>query len=113
MTWDYAELSKAAKAAGGPEKLMDLIENNAKHLGYIEGRISMIPCIVLLMLAAVGITYGTIKFAEQRKAKKAALLLQTEEARSEIINILNSKGTTHKDLNDTTDEGKDDHGQER
>lgn len=29
--WDYAELSKAAKAAGGPEKLVEGIEKASKR----------------------------------------------------------------------------------
>jgi hypothetical protein len=113
MTWDYAELSKAAKAAGGPEELIELIKDNAKYLGRIEGRASMIPWMIVAILVTAGLTYGTVKLIEQRKAKKTALLLQTEDASSEIINILNSKGITHKDLSDTTDDGEDDHGQER
>ena len=36
MAWDYAELSKAAKAAGGPEKLVNMIEEGAKAVGRVE-----------------------------------------------------------------------------
>ena len=31
MAWDYAELSKMAKANGGPEKLVDLLINSGKR----------------------------------------------------------------------------------
>jgi ribosomal protein S18 acetylase RimI-like enzyme len=31
MAWDYAELSKMAKANGGPEKLMDVLINSGKR----------------------------------------------------------------------------------
>lgn len=33
QNWDYAELSKAAKAAGGPEKYVELLENASKDAG--------------------------------------------------------------------------------
>lgn len=110
MTWDYAELSKAAKAAGGPDKLLDLIEDNARHIGRVEGRSSMIPWMIIVMLVAAGLTYGTIKLIEHRKAKKTALLLGTEEARSEIIHLLNEQDATNNDDN-TSNEGEEDHGQ--
>jgi hypothetical protein len=32
MAWDYAELSKMAKANGGPEKLMDILINSGKRV---------------------------------------------------------------------------------
>lgn len=31
MAWNYAELSKMAKANGGPEKLVDLLINSGKR----------------------------------------------------------------------------------
>lgn len=33
QNWDYAELSKAAKAAGGPEKYVDMLEQASKDAG--------------------------------------------------------------------------------
>lgn len=34
--WDYAELSKAAKAAGGPEKYIELLEKASEKSGKLE-----------------------------------------------------------------------------
>lgn len=34
--WDYAELSKAAKQAGGPEKFVEMLEAASKKSGKIE-----------------------------------------------------------------------------
>ena len=34
--WDYAELSKAAKAAGGPEKYVEMLERASKEAGKME-----------------------------------------------------------------------------
>lgn len=36
QNWDYAELSKAAKAAGGPEKYVDMLEQASKDAGKME-----------------------------------------------------------------------------
>ena len=47
QNWDYAELSKAAKAAGGPEKYVDMLEQASKDAGKME----MLPW---LGAAAVG-----------------------------------------------------------
>ena len=33
QNWDYAELSKAAKAAGGPEKYVEMLELASKEAG--------------------------------------------------------------------------------
>ncbi len=46
MSWDYAELSKAAKDAGGPEKLMDMLVDSGKDIGHKD------------MLPVVGIALG-------------------------------------------------------
>lgn len=37
--WDYAELSKAAKSIGGPEKFVEMLENTSRRKGKLE----MIP----------------------------------------------------------------------
>lgn len=34
--WDYAELSKAAKMAGGPEKYVEMLESASKDAGKME-----------------------------------------------------------------------------
>ena len=36
QNWDYAELSKAAKAAGGPEKYVEMLELVSKEAGKME-----------------------------------------------------------------------------
>lgn len=37
MSWDYAELSRMAKEAGGPDLLLNTLETNAREQGRIEG----------------------------------------------------------------------------
>ena len=36
LNWDYAELSKAAKAAGGPEKYVELLERTSRNAGKMD-----------------------------------------------------------------------------
>ena len=38
QNWDYAELSKAAKAAGGPEKYVEMLELTSRDAGKMEMR---------------------------------------------------------------------------
>ena len=40
--WDYAELSKAAKMAGGPEKYVEMLESVSKCFGRQIGRYQII-----------------------------------------------------------------------
>lgn len=47
QNWDYAELSKDAKVAGGPEKYVEMLELASKEAGKME----MLPW---LGVAAVG-----------------------------------------------------------
>lgn len=36
QNWDYAELSKAAKMVGGPEKYVEILEFASKGAGKME-----------------------------------------------------------------------------
>ena len=51
QNWDYAELSKDAKVAGGPEKYVEMLELASKEAGKME----MLPW---LGVAAVGASYA-------------------------------------------------------
>ena len=50
MAWDYAELSKIAKAAGGPEKLLAMIEEGGKAIGRMEGQSSFVLGVFTILL---------------------------------------------------------------
>ena len=108
MSWDYAELAKAAKSAGGPEKLLDLIKESGKYLGRIEGRASMVPWIVGAILVTAGITYGATKLIDLHRAKMAAVQLATEEAKKELICKLIEHDAMHTGDDSSTEEGEDD-----
>ena len=80
--WDYAELSKAAKAAGGPEALVEqLIEASKK-----SARLEMLPWVGVAVAGASALTAGVIKLYDFFKKKKAASEAEIEAAKTEIIN---------------------------
>ena len=95
MAWDYAELSKAAKAAGGPEKLVNLIEEGGKSIGRIEGQSSMVPWIGLAALGASALTAGVIKLVDHFKAKKAISQAAVDEAKAELIQGIKDYDASH------------------
>lgn len=79
--WNYAELSMAAKAAGGPEKLVEMIEEGGKSIGRIEGRSSMLPW---MGVAAVVASVATAIWMRLRE-KKAITQAAVDEAKAELI----------------------------
>ena len=106
MAWDYAELSKAAKAAGGPEKLVNLIEEGGKSIGRIEGQSSMVPWIGLAALGASAFTAGVIKWREYLKEKKAISQAAVEEAKAELIQGIKDYDASHPEaIKETAAEG--------
>lgn len=63
--WDYAELSKAAKAVGGPEKYIELLEKASRQ----KGRNEMLPWIGVAAAGASLLTAGAIQIFNIFKAK--------------------------------------------
>ena len=109
MAWDYAELSKAAKEAGGPEKLLDLIEEGGKSIGRMEGQSSMLPWIGVAALGASALTAGVIKLIDHFKAKKAISQAAVDEAKAELIQGIKEYDANHPDENEDeeSEEGED------
>ena len=109
MSWDYAELSKAAKAAGGPEKLVDLITEGGKAIGRIEGQSSMVPYIGGAAVAAAVVTAAVIKLNEHFKAKKANSQAAMDEAKAELIQGIKDYDAAHPEENKEaeSEEGKE------
>lgn len=81
MEWNYAELSKAAKAAGGPEALTELLVQSGKN--------QMVPWIALMGLSCLGLGMGLTKIVEFFKARKRLSDQAVERARREIITGIN------------------------
>ena len=57
QNWDYAELSKAAKAAGGPEKYVEMLERASRDAGKME----MLPWVGVVAVGASLLTVATVK----------------------------------------------------
>ncbi|MDO4648751.1 MAG: hypothetical protein Q4B26_08880 [Eubacteriales bacterium] len=93
--WDYSELSKLAKEAGGPEQLLSTIEENARA----DGRSEMLPVILIVGAGCTAIGYGINKaknyFANKRQMRKHKI----ENAKEELI-----KGMTEVDINEGDEE---------
>ena len=85
QNWDYAELSKAAKAAGGPEKYVDMLEQASKDVGKME----MLPWLGVAAVGASLLTAATIKVVDYFKSKKKKNEAEIEKAKEEIIKLIN------------------------
>ena len=72
-TWDYANLSKLAKANGGPEELVDKLVNS--------GKLQMLPWIGV----AFGCGIAATKLVQYFKRLKAKSTAELEAAKQEII----------------------------
>ena len=73
--WDYADLSKAAKAAGGPEKYVNMLVDNSKRAGKLE----MIP-----IIGAVLVVSPIITVASQRIYKRFSIKIKKNQKQIEI-----------------------------
>lgn len=91
--WDYAELSKAAKAAGGPEKYVDMLEQASKDAGKME----MLPWLGVAAAGASLLTAATIKLVDYFKSKKKKNEAEIAKAKEEIINGIKDYDAAHPD----------------
>ena len=94
MTWDYAELSKAAKAFGGPEKLVEHIVDVSKK----SGRIEMIPVAVGSGVGFFIIGVAVDKAVNYFKAKKDASQKELEATKAELIKGIKDYDTKHPEV---------------
>ena len=91
QNWDYANLLKDAKVAGGPEKLVEIIEK----AGEKNGMMKMVPAVI----GAVAVTAITMKAIEYFKAKRKQSQAELEQAKQELIDGINQYNAEHE--NDT------------
>lgn len=90
MAWNYAELSKMAKANGGPEKLVDLLITSGKR--------KMIPWIGVAFGAGVATAvaaYRTYKYLSDKKAESDT---EMELAKQELIQGIKNYDATHAEV---------------
>lgn len=77
MSWNYAELSKAAKEAGGPEALMDILVKS--------GREQMVPWMAGIAVVGIGAGIGISKGISYLKNRRKASEQKVEDAKQELI----------------------------
>lgn len=94
--WNYAELSKAAKAVGGPEKYIELLEKESKK----QGRNEMLPWVGVAAVSASLFTAATIKIVNMFKARKDKKSEEIEEIKKELI-----EGIKEYDAKNTPEKG--------
>ena len=77
--WNYAEMTKAAKLAGGPEKYVDMLEKAGKAAGKNE----MLPWVGVAAVSASLLTLASIKivsyFKPQKGKKEIEIINENEE----------------------------------
>ena len=93
QNWDYAELSKAAKVAGGPEKYVDMLEQASKDAGKME----MLPWIGAVAVGASLLTAATIKVVGYFKSTKKKNEVEIEKTKEEIITGIKEYDDAHPD----------------
>ena len=91
MSWDYADMSKQASAAGGPQAFVDKIEEGGRQ----KGRDEMKPYIWIASATAAVITAVAAKTISYFKSKKVAVQTESENAKAEIIKGIEDYENTH------------------
>lgn len=107
--WIYAELSSAAKKAGGPEKLVDQLIKAGKNSGHKE----MIPFVaVALVTGVVGGTVGTILVKYIKKKKKTSLK-EVAAAKAKLIQGIKDYDAAHPEEKESTTSGEGEENEEK
>ena len=89
--WDYAELSKAAKEAGGPEKDIEFLEEVNRQ----KGRSEMLPWVGVAALGASLLTVGTVKIVNVIKSRKQIKENEIAEVKLELVEKINEYDSKH------------------
>ena len=89
--WSYAKLSKDAKAAGGPEKYVEMLKLDSKGAGKLE----MLPWLGVAAVGSSLLTVVTIKVIDYFKSKKKKNEAEIAKAKEEIIKGIKEYDATH------------------
>ena len=91
---DYAELSKAAKVAGGPEKYVEMLERASRDAGKME----MLPWVGVAAVGASLLTVAAVKVVDFFKSKKRQNQEDIEAAKQEIIAGIKAYDAEHESI---------------
>ena len=94
QNWDYAELSKAAKVAGGPEKYVEMLERASRDAGKME----MLPWGGVAAVGASLLTVAAVKVVDFFKSKKRQNQEDIEAAKQEIIAGIKAYDAEHESI---------------
>ena len=94
QNWDYAELSKAAKVAGGPEKYVEMLERASRDAGKME----MLPWVGVVAVGASLLTVAAVKVVDFFKSKKRQNQEDIEAAKQEIIAGIKAYDAEHESI---------------
>lgn len=94
QNWDYAELSKAAKVAGGPEKYVEMLERASRDAGKME----MLPWVGVAAVGASLLTVAAVKVVDFFKSKKRQNQENIEAAKQEIIAGIKAYDAEHESI---------------
>lgn len=97
MSWNYAELSKAAKKAGGPEIYIEGLFQSGKSLGRAEVR----PYLGVAGLGGALLGYAIKFIQDKRNSKKKETLVQAEVCKAELIRGIKEYDEKHCSSSDT------------
>ena len=95
--WNYAQLSQAAKLAGGPEQYVEALLAGGKALG----RMQMVPWLAVAGIGGSLLTCGGVKFAEHIKDKKEAKIAIAKE---QLIEGIKEYDAEHEAEEESADE---------
>ena len=96
QNWDYAELSKASKMAGGPEKYVEMLETASRDSGKME----MLPWIGVAAVGASLLTAATMKVIDYFKSKNSKNKKAIEVAKQEIIEGIKEYDAEHENADE-------------
>lgn len=105
MSWNYAELSKMAKANGGPEALVDTLVQS----GVSQGKESMYPAVVAALFVGAAAWEGG-KWIWKKIYSLAGQNPSEEEikrAKEELIQGINDYNEAHEDEDTSDYEGEE------
>lgn len=94
QNWDYAELSKAAKVVGGPEKYVEMLERASRDAGKME----MLPWVGVAAVGASLLTVAAVKVVDFFKSKKRQNQEDIEAAKQEIIAGIKAYDAEHESI---------------
>lgn len=94
--WNYAELSISAKAVGGPEKFVELLQLSGRK----KGRIDMIPCVIAAALISPKFMDLFKRALENKKRKKISNQEAIETAKREIVTGIEEYDAEHDEIED-------------